>query len=461
MMEFPELRGALLQLALDSAPIIAQAQFAWMGIAQWSCDPDGVFRDIERPTRAWDLSYHQRIKSSKTWARVEEVFQNDERLSRQISGPVSTAQSGLDLEAFRLASHIFPDPDEHGSSGDSFDTKYAELDRFLAAEELRFKAVWPVPRLAVIGTPLQMEPGVELDIMTDDELTVALRLDMVRPIFPNFKFFQPTSADRTCLRYHYRLTKLVGEGRDEVRLAQARQLEQRLNDIRSTIEEALALVLTEPMMPTGRFVLSDEEWNPDSDGAIWYQPATVPHALRLRYKEMDSGLTSDLQEIWHHLSKREIIKRCKGLPLAMRRLSFQAQRERPEDELLDTMIAAEALYLTELGNETYRGELRYRLALRAAIWADEAALGLTKREVLKLMQSAYDARSAIAHGGSPDPKIIKIKGVRVELLELAKKAKEVISAGCRKALTTAASGQSWPPDWDSLILAGSMETEAD
>jgi hypothetical protein len=166
------------------------------------------------------------------------------------------------------------------------------------------------------------------------------------------------------------------------------------------------------------------------------------------------------KEVWKLVSKRGLLAGHKGLALALRRLSYQAQRERPDDELLDIMIAAEALYFTERGKEQDRGELRYRLALRAAIWADEQKLGMTKLEVLKLMKVAYDARSAVAHGGSPDPKEMKIKGERVELPELVKVTRTVVAQGCRKALATAASRTGWPPDWDARILGGQYSGEA-
>ncbi len=120
------------------------------------------------------------------------------------------------------------------------------------------------------------------------------------------------------------------------------------------------------------------------------------------------------------------------------------------------MIAAEALYLTDVGNEAERGELRYRLALRAALYSGltrEAEVGYTAREVLGIMKSAYDARSAIAHGGTPKPGDMKVRGQRVSLGELAKAAKSVITAGCRAALAKAVSPEGgWPPDWDGLAL---------
>ena len=63
---------------------------------------------------------------------------------------------------------------------------------------------------------------------------------------------------------------------------------------------------------------------------------------------------------------------------------------------------------------------------------------MTKYEVLKHMQSAYDTRSAVAHGGCLIRKIMKIKGQRVELLELVNVTRTIVAQGCRKALAAAA-----------------------
>lgn len=67
------------------------------------------------------------------------------------------------------------------------------------------------------------------------------------------------------------------------------------------------------------------------------------------------------------------------------------------------MIAAEALFLSDLGSSTDRGELKYRLALRAAHFIEAA--DLTRRQVFEHMKRAYDVRSAIAHGGRPVPEV--------------------------------------------------------
>jgi hypothetical protein len=109
---------------------------------------------------------------------------------------------------------------------------------------------------------------------------------------------------------------------------------------------------------------------------------------------MTEDQAAELARVWTWVRQPGLLQQHRGLALALRRLSHQGQRERPEDELLDTMIAAEALYMTDMGDAAERGEFRYRLALRAALWADPERVGFTRREVLNVMKSAYDARSA-------------------------------------------------------------------
>jgi len=83
---------------------------------------------------------------------------------------------------------------------------------------------------------------------------------------------------------------------------------------------------------------------------------------------------------------------------ALRRFGYAAERTLPEEEIVDLMIAAESLFLSDIGKRD-RGELRHRLAMRAA-----ALRGLTadeRMQMSKVMRNAYDARSVIVHGGIP------------------------------------------------------------
>src|SRR5947209_14007439 len=70
------------------------------------------------------------------------------------------------------------------------------------------------------------------------------------------------------------------------------------------------------------------------------------------------------------------------------------------DQIIDLMIASEALFLCDVSEEQFRGELRFRNALRAGFFIGQTTN--ERREIFRLMKKAYDARSAIVHGGKPD-----------------------------------------------------------
>jgi hypothetical protein len=55
---------------------------------------------------------------------------------------------------------------------------------------------------------------------------------------------------------------------------------------------------------------------------------------------------------------------------AVRRFSYACERDRPDDRLVDLMIAAESLFLGGESGPGNRGELSYRLSLRAAFFID-------------------------------------------------------------------------------------------
>ena len=282
-------------------------------------------------------------------------------------------------------------------------------------------------------------------------MNVVLENGIIRNTFAQDKLLPRNFERRTCARYRYRLPKLVGDHHfNKPRVRAEQELSDQLQHVEAALKESLSIVLPDTVGVAGRFRLVEQGSLLNSIPPA-YRKAMLPQGPPLP-TYMSADQAAELVQVWTWVRQLQPLQQQKGLALALRRLSYHAQRERPEDELLDTMIAAEALYLMGLGKEAERGELRYRLALRAALWANPEKVGFTRREVFGIMKSAYDARSAIAHGGTPDPKGIKVRGQRVSLSELAETAKSVTIAGCRAALERAASGEGWPPDWDGMAL---------
>jgi hypothetical protein len=75
------------------------------------------------------------------------------------------------------------------------------------------------------------------------------------------------------------------------------------------------------------------------------------------------------REFWSAFDKVHARRVISG---ALRRSNFAADRTQPDDEIIDLMIATEALFLSGM-HEKYRGELRYRWIPNIDRWSAEGS----------------------------------------------------------------------------------------
>jgi hypothetical protein len=351
------------------------------------------------------------------------------------------------LEMQLLGRHVLPLPGEMDDIEASFARRYEELDRFLAADELALKVLWLLPSLTSEGFPLLLEPDVELDRMTEDEMTAALNVGLLQPIFAGENILMPHEASPACLRYRYRAKKAIGnQGLD----ATSQQLQERqvsIDRIREAFEQTLVLLYSHPVAIAGQMAVADE-WNLHV-GAVGYQPIALSLNVRNRRQELGGADGVELQTAWGQLRRAGLLEQQRAIALALRRLSYQAHRERLEDELVDVLVAAEAVYLSDVDYE----ELGFRLSLRAAALCTPEPLNLTRRQVFDLMRSAYKMRSKVVHGDVPKAKDMLVAGNPVGLLEFVESVERVVRQGLREGLRRAAGAtEQWPPDWDGMTL---------
>lgn len=90
------------------------------------------------------------------------------------------------------------------------------------------------------------------------------------------------------------------------------------------------------------------------------------------------------------------ISRSESLEVALRRYLFFPERETLSDELIDLVIILEALFL----KREERAELKYRMALRCALFLAESDDG--RAEIRESVGEAYKLRSKLVHGHGVD-----------------------------------------------------------
>ncbi|UZN08165.1 HEPN domain-containing protein [Leptospira santarosai] len=95
------------------------------------------------------------------------------------------------------------------------------------------------------------------------------------------------------------------------------------------------------------------------------------------------------------------------LEVAIRRFADGTLRPNLEDQIIDLLISAEAIFLSSSGNK-YQGELRYRLAHSAALFLENEPA--KQKEIFNFMKNAYDIRSKFVHGSNSEIKFPKKEG---------------------------------------------------
>jgi hypothetical protein len=321
----------------------------------------------------------------------------------------------------------------------AFARRYAEAELFLDATAFERLTVWPIWGLRIEGGPVPLEPDIELDHISDAELAAALNLGVVTPRFPT-TILVPDEYEIGCLRYRDRWPKQIGAPDVDDAGKQMEEANKLRAAAQDTLEQVLSLLYAAPVVVTGR-LSRFEPWT--RQYGIEYFSAPLVGAQPYRRLDVDADTAASIQTTWHQIRSQS----NRALRLALRRLSYRSRRPRAEDEVLDIMIAAEALYLAE------HSELSFRMSLRAAAMSDPRATGMTRREAYNLMRRAYDVRNKIAHGDEPGPKELQLEGKAVTLAEFVTVIESLVRHGVREALRRATTpGEKWPPDWDALVL---------
>lgn len=144
----------------------------------------------------------------------------------------------------------------------------------------------------------------------------------------------------------------------------------------------------------------------------------------------------ELQSLFEAIQNKTLPQR---LVMAISRINFASERIRPEDQLIDLMIAVEALY----GGDG-KTDLRYKLGLRCAAYLETTLE--SRREILSFMKKAYDKRSSLVHGSNSK------KGLSTEAV--VNELRRIVQVSIKQMIEDVANGRNMPDDdsFDELLL---------
>ena len=415
------LRGAVAAWLVEVASIVSQ-------------DPDPIEEHhgieswqhwagrLERLTKSPDFSSGLKKKlfdDNAAWQRVRVLALNDESIKNNTVGPVwrsNWSRPQLTLE--QLFESLLPVPiflgDKYFIKSVPDSVIFSFID-CLRTPTFSSVTIWPVKGIRV-NTPLQLERDLEFRALTTHEKIQLLKRGIIRPEMITSLSEDCTDWYGLCLTE--RGSKYLGENEPDVTYPR-KQWEELVvlaedffaalsfvSDVRVTHPGGFHIPPAVQLNDLGTFI--DCKWlnsiHLDPFGAMLTIPNWDPFLPDDAARELLSAwaiLREPIRQEVHHKQKDKKLskdantdRRLKfenAMATVIRRLYYAGTRFRPEDQLLDVMIAAETLYGGEL-----RHDKTFRLSASAALLSEGSSLD--RLETYREFNSAYKIRSAIVHG---------------------------------------------------------------
>lgn len=419
----------------------------------WQFDEQRGYHRITALTRALKPDVMNRLSQLPSYAALDEVVGRSAAVGPLLNKMVGTPFRQTLFTTRQLAEAFIPTAEDMMQSHHyDFQRRYEEIVSHLILREIRYQVTCPIQGVSFDEGEVILGKDLLIERMTTDEIVAAYSMGLLPAQFPMMPMIFSDDTSAFALKKTCRLPRVVRSAgsqpdADELNLISGVNATEELEHLL----QCLALMTHERVSISGSMVQRVDSDFLETGSWVSALPRSTARHFSVGFT-LPSDKCAELQHIWG-LSHDDSLIQNKALALAFRRLAFANERVRPEDRLLDIFIAAEAFYLTDVGDNKERGELKFRLALRAAVWSEGILPGWSKRQIFDQMKRGYDARSAVAHGGEPRPKDLHVQGARVGLPEFVQAAEEIVRVGIYKAFRQLPDGgKRFSVPWDDLIL---------
>jgi hypothetical protein len=322
-----------------------------------------------------------------------------------------------------------------------FDRLFVQFVADLEREYFNSLAIAPLPFFHSEVVPIRLDEDLEIDRLTDAEVIRCLSFSVPAGMDLGGIVHMP---QRCGIRLHFAEPKRVGSsqmlaGELDSLVERSKERPDRLLDVVHALRTFKA-----GKVSSHGFVCFSENW-PIVGRTTSY--ALEPGNGRGNNYTLSNEEAAAFPGFW---TRFQLARSSPFLAAAIRRFGYAGERHRPEDSLVDLMIAAEALFLSDT-DPRERGEMRFRLSLRFA-WFVESESS-SRRERFRHIRNAYDARSALVHGGVPDDNLLVLPGEgTVTLTKFIDATQEVLRVALRKAIEAAPQDRARLFDWNSVIF---------
>lgn len=296
-----------------------------------------------------------------------------------------------------------------------FNRTYLPIERTLIETDVELEVIAPLIGVH-ISDDMPLGPSASLSVLSDDEISQGLSLNVIGEITGEFALCDVSSA----IRFRYRMPRIR-------RRAERVDINVELKDV------LLALRL----LGEGDVAISG-----------WWQQSEDPYRTATQHERWETARTfrplvvaeSDgvrLRELLALVRSREL-RRYPSLANALRQFQLAFGGLLAQHQLLDLTSAAESLFA-----DGGSGETRYRLAMHAAYFlSDDHA---ERRRIFDGVSAAYALRNAITHGRE----LTEDAHLAEHVLALRRLLRLALTRSLRLAVTR---GGAPLVEWDALVM---------
>lgn len=416
----------------------------------WERGVDGHFR--QRTTRSrslWPTLSDEWLRSLPDYDTCVTRLRSDVIVGPHLDHLVGTRTGASRFEVGNLLqSLIYAMLDHEGVlafSDESLDRKWQEMVGAFCSDQIPIKTIAPLPHL-VVPFPLRLSSELVLDRLTDTEVTRCCQVGVLRPMRARFPLIDAGVA--VGIRRTSFSTKLIRTGAEPDQVSAL--TDEGTFGSRPLYRDDLVIDDVLSAMRLFKHAQVHAAGNAQWSDSFWLQGSTSYRVLRQSpywgtYQLSESEVPAFL-DLWRLLESG-----ARRFGFSIHRFNLAFDRGLLADRLVDLIIAAESLFLGDLDARD-RGELRFRFALRAGKFIEHPHYG--EHDLFRVMRRAYDARSAVVHGGSPKDTSLPDNKF-AELTVFIDTVEELVRLGLRKALAMKDEGKRVRESdfWDSLVLS--------
>ena len=436
---------ALTKVILDAVSRQAKLNLYMSSESVWCRQNDNSYikQQVNRP--GWSVLLHKagdEYTKTKEYENFIEAIRLDDEISRQVDTLVGAPFSRSRMEARNYAvrpAHAFlTDNSVEKFNKDIFDRFYLEMEKDIFSDEIEAENLTPLCGFKMECVELSLTDSICIVKLSEKDIIDFFNLGIkLGSSIGDYDYVR--DVHQYAIKRSYKLPKILGEQGKPVDDSEDYNLLRNKNE--QSIIDAFRIFKKGKLYPITTISRGKGFF---SMGTSFTFENPVKNFMKDKYS-LSNAETEEFKSFWKEKSEANLPER-NFLSVAIRRFSQANERDNVEDEIIDLMISAEALFLSSGGS--FMGELKYRLSHRAAMYIESDVK--QQKHIFNFMQKAYEVRSSIVHGS--DPKLPKRSdGTKYATLkDFCDDIEQYLRISIKKAISS--DNISKGIDWNSIIF---------